>query len=79
MSKCNCIEDLTARIKDRAVEKEHFKKPVISARMKGVAWMFDGSSQLTCKVEFELEGQKKKPTLSIVHSYCPFCGIKLGE
>jgi len=81
MAKCDCIEKMENAAKEHVIKNKTFKKTVISARMKGMAMMFNPPLYRSySEVEFELEGQKKKPTLSMVHTYCPFCGIKVtGE
>ena len=80
MSNCNCISDTETRIKKHVIEKEIFKKPVKSASLKSVAVTFPHFIRRSVsEIEFELEGQKKKPTISIFHTYCPFCGVKVEK
>lgn len=48
--------------------------------MQGVAIQFgkaDGAVTRTVNtLEITLEGQKKKEVMNMLHTYCPFCGVK---
>lgn len=79
---CNCFSETEERIKAHVIEQGMFKKPVKSASLKGVAMTLSSStlgSRSYQDIEIELEGQKKKPTIAIYHTYCPFCGVKVEK
>ena len=47
--------------------------------MGGIAFPLIGGKLLmrtTNELQVTLEGQRKVKSVSIVHSYCPFCGTK---
>ena len=74
---CDCIEEMEEKLMSYATENGLFKKPIKSVTMKGKAFSLGGGSLgevVTHEFEFELEGQKKKPTVGVTHQYCPFCG-----
>lgn len=76
---CTCIEDIEKKALDRLIEKSKFNKPVKAVKMQGVVIQFGGNqavARTSNTLEIELEGQKKKSTMSMLHSYCPFCGVK---
>ena len=76
---CTCVSDIEKKVLDQLTEKGRFNKPVKTVKMKGVVIQFGGNqavSRTSNVLEIELEGQKKMPTMSMVHSFCPFCGIK---
>lgn len=76
---CNCISELEENLKALAEEKGMYKKPIKSVSMAGKTLSI-GGNQLNSVVvhdfEIELEGQKKRKTIKIKHSHCPFCGEK---
>lgn len=78
---CTCIEDIEKKALDKLIEKGKFNKPVKAVKMQGVVIQFGGNQAVACTsnaLEIELEGQKKKQTMSMLHSFCPFCGVKRG-
>lgn len=76
---CTCISDLEKKALNELVEMGKFNKPVKAVRMTGVVIQF-GNPKAVARtsnvLEIELEGQKKMQTMNLLHSYCPFCGIK---
>lgn len=80
---CNCISDIERRVKEHVIKNGKMKKPVNDVRMQGVViGVTDGNDMYTRTantMEITLEGQKKKETMSMFHSYCPFCGVKYEE
>lgn len=76
---CTCISDIEKKILDRLIEKNKFNKPVKAVKMQGVVIQF-GSNQAVLRtsntLEIELEGQKKKQSINMLHGFCPFCGVK---
>ena len=79
---CTCISDMENKALAQLKESDQFNKPVKAVRIKGVVIQFGGTKAVVRTInvlEIELEGQKKKQTMSMVHSFCPFCGIKQGS
>lgn len=76
--KCNCITEVTEKIKQDLQENPRYKKPVKKIEIIGVGFSLSNAggveSRLFNPIEVELEGQKKRERLSLFHSYCPFCG-----
>lgn len=70
---CNCITEIQAKLETREIKG----KKVSAAKIMTAAIMFDSMELRTIsEAELTLEGQKKKTLQNIVHSYCPFCGVK---
>jgi len=79
---CTCVSDIEKRLLAHCIEKGKYKKPVKGVRMLGTAITIGGNEAKirTCNsIEIELEGQKKKETISMFHTFCPFCGIKQDD
>lgn len=78
---CGCITRIENDVKATLIEQGRFKKPIKDVTMKGVVMVVSddlGLQSITAnEIQIELEGQKKKETLRMVHSYCPFCGAKI--
>lgn len=77
---CNCINEVTKKLEDDFKNRPRYKKPVKALEIVDVTFTLDKNmkfSQRTySRIEIELEGQKKKTTMSLFHSFCPFCGEK---
>lgn len=76
---CTCIKDIEKKAFAQLVEKGRFNKPVKAVRIKGIVIQFGGAKAVAITsnaLEIELEGQKKLETINMVHSFCPFCGVK---
>jgi hypothetical protein len=82
---CNCIETLKADESGKIAEFVARKKATvkkISFNGLGFPWIRkeDGSAKLGCAtlsiLEVELNEKKKPLKIDILHSYCPFCGVK---
>ncbi|NOR69999.1 MAG: hypothetical protein GQ532_09965 [Methylomarinum sp.] len=79
---CNCISEVTARLKSHLVENPQFKKPVVDVQLSEVAMLFGKGDLKSCTYTtllITLEGQKKKNKTDILHSFCPFCGVKIED
>lgn len=75
---CTCIEDIEKKALACLIENGKLKKPVLRVSMRGVVFGVTEKTVVTRTVnvlEIELEGQKKLETMSMFHSFCPFCGI----
>jgi len=76
---CECITKAEEKADEMIRGGNQFKKPVKKVRVTGIAWPIINNEMTlrTCsKLEIELEGQKKKPEMTLIHTYCPFCGEK---
>lgn len=78
---CNCIKELEKNMIGREVGNGTKKRLVVSASFTSGALIFGNSTviQSTSIVECTLEGQKKPYEQNIIHTYCPFCGVKYSE
>jgi len=80
--KCHCVADLEKRVLARVIENVTFKKTAKRVTMRGVVFVVrDNEMTLATAnvMEIELEGQKKLETMNMVHSFCPFCGTRIGD
>ncbi|MCK5606333.1 hypothetical protein KAR91_30815 [Candidatus Pacearchaeota archaeon] len=84
---CNCIKEIetTCFKKTQDLQKEnlkHLRKTVEKATFRDTCWPIINNTMTsrTCNtVEIKLEGQKKKKTMTAMHTFCPFCGVKYGQ
>lgn len=78
---CDCIESIEKDAKARLSEQGRYKKPIKEVKMQGVIIRVTKDmglqSATASTLQIELDGQKKKETMHMVHSYCPFCGTKI--
>ena len=83
MMKCDCV---------RRIEKEMFesfkngnmqrlyKKPVVSVDYMNEFLISGNSGARTfSQVEIALKGQQRRKTITVAHTFCPHCGIRLME
>lgn len=76
---CDCIDELEKKMAEHLTETKAYKKPIKKVELKGKGFTLGGNSvSVRTKTDFEvtLDGQKKKDTVPVLHSYCPFCGEK---
>jgi hypothetical protein len=75
---CNCITDIKNQLLDIKVGPRE-KKAISASILSGAIMRVNNRMELVTTSEFELtlDGQKKKEIQNIVHSFCPFCGIKI--
>lgn len=77
---CNCLDDIPRKVME-------FKKReglnVIKAQVEESAFFFSGGIKTISHIELTVEHMSKKQVksssvvkISMVHSYCPFCGTK---
>ena len=78
--KCTCVEDLTTKLTDHYKNSKSFKSPVESVTIPQ-ALTFSGNCQAKTftEVHVVLTGQKKAETVTLVHSFCPFCGVAIDD
>ena len=77
---CVCVRDIENKAKE-TFSDGRFKRAVLSVRMDGVVFPIhhnDVGMKTSNQLEVTLSGQKKRPTVTMMHSYCPFCGEKYG-
>lgn len=72
---CDCLKRIETEIRNKC--QDQFKKPISNVSCAGNVLSFtDGKTKTTTTFNIELEGQKKRESIKIAHSYCPFCGEK---
>ncbi|MDY6979368.1 MAG: hypothetical protein SV201_05765 [Pseudomonadota bacterium] len=78
---CDCIANIETKALQKMQAGNDFKKPVTNVAMGGVVFSIGQSMSVKTvnKLEITLEGQKKKATMNMVHTFCPFCGTKYNE
>lgn len=78
---CDCVSRIEREVTEKLKKESKFKKPVIQARLRGVATQVTKEMDLrlvtVTELEIELEGQKKPAQMNMIHSFCPFCGTKI--
>ena len=76
---CNCLTTIKNELLEAIQSESTYKKTVINASLKEVDMVKTGSkmfSRTYTSIEIELDGQKKLEKSNLVHTYCPFCGVK---
>jgi len=79
---CNCINEIENRALEQLKKDSPFPKPVAKVEMQGISFLLTGNNMATRTKQdlaITLEGQKKRPTMPVLHSYCPFCGEKVAS
>lgn len=79
---CDCVEKVLAKAKKHILERPPYKKKIKEITLGGQLISIDGGNWVTrtySDILIELEGQKKKETMSLAHSFCPFCGKSQGR
>lgn len=78
---CNCVSDIEKKMLSRTVGIGTKHKKVVKATLVSGGLLFGASPSFRTSsiIECELEGQKKPYEQSIIHGWCPFCGIKYPE
>jgi len=77
---CDCIAEVEKKLNDHLVEQKKLKKKILSVRLQEVLMRSSGlelKSNTYTTLLISLEGQKKKATMNISHSFCPFCGVAI--
>lgn len=69
---CKCIDEISEKLREHYDGK--FKKPIESVKLQTLLNFTRGSVDTYTEVKIALSGQKKEETLSLAHTYCPFCG-----
>ncbi|BBE51166.1 hypothetical protein OYT1_ch1619 [Ferriphaselus amnicola] len=79
---CDCLTEIKAKLLEYVTRPKYFKKPVKRLELSGITMLLQDNKFVTrtcSQVEVELEGQKKKETFPMVHSFCPYCGKSQGD
>ena len=77
---CNCLTQIEEKMLNKFYEDNRYKKPVLKVEIeKGLIFGKELTTRTYCSVEIELEGQKKKVKQNLMHTYCPFCGVKVEK
>lgn len=77
---CNCLQEIPKLVADGT---QQFKNRIITkATFNNFGLALTGSALQVISfspMEIEVEGYKRPQAYSIYHSYCPFCGVKIGK
>ena len=77
---CNCLQEIPKLVADGT---RQFKNEIITkAKFNNFGLALKGSAMQVISfspMEIEVEGYKRPQTYDIYHSYCPFCGVKVGK
>jgi hypothetical protein len=79
---CSCIADIEKKVFAKVSTNGRFKKPVLSVQMEGVGLFVVGNTMVACTVNMlavRLDGQKKIEKMTMSHTYCPWCGVKIEK
>jgi hypothetical protein len=72
---CKCLPKIEEEIKN--THPEWKGKKVVSVKIpKLFKFTNPVTTRTASEVEIKVEGQKKIYTVSLEHSFCPFCGVK---
>lgn len=74
---CNCIEETTKMVREFYDGK--FKKPIKDIQLQTCLNFSKGRAETYTEVKIGLVGQKTEETVTLVHTYCPFCGVRKHE
>ena len=73
---CTCITDVPKKILEKGLKFKN--KKVLKVDLISVAFIFSGpgiGTVTTSELKLEVEGLKSPQKQSILHSFCPFCGV----
>lgn len=76
---CDCLYEIPKKIHDKF--PTYNNKNVEEVEVHHV-WLFSDSGMrkgTATDFELSLEGQKKKHSITVNHTFCPFCGKKYEE
>jgi hypothetical protein len=74
---CNCIETMTTKLYTHYDGK--FKKPVVHIELQTGVDFKAGCLVTYSDVDIRLKDQKKTVKSTVLHTYCPFCGVLLRD
>ena len=75
---CECLTKLPPRMIEKFNKENTYKHQVLDVTIPKAYIFSEEPTMRTCTVmEIELEGQKRKINQNIMHSFCPFCGVKI--
>lgn len=70
---CDCIREFEKTFTSTLIDKRVVEK----AEVVTVGIMFStGKTQTISEMEVVLAGRKSKVKKNLLHTYCPFCGVK---
>lgn len=68
---CTCLKDVEQRVME--VEKENGNS-VEGASLRDKAFFFNGGTKTISVVELKRDNRKLNKRVTVIHSFCPFCG-----
>ncbi len=75
---CNCIKEAEEKLTENC-KKETYRKPFENVRLQKHSVIATGTFKTATysTALIKLTGQKKLVEMSVMHSFCPFCGEKI--
>lgn len=70
---CNCIQTI---IEDKSNQLTDGSKKFVARMLTTAIFFVSGQTRTISEVELTFVGQKKKKIVNMIHTYCPFCGVK---
>jgi hypothetical protein len=77
---CTCVQDIEKKF--IGIEFGEKKKKINKATLTSSALLFGDNklTRVTCSViDLEVEGYKRTQSHNMIHSFCPFCGVKIEK
>lgn len=75
---CDCINTIEKKVFEKYKDEKFNNKTVNSANFMDIGFFASGRSKTFSRIGLDLNGQKKKWEINMIHSFCPFCGEKVG-
>ena len=84
MNTCNCITDVAQKLTELMIEKNPGAEIVESVTFENISWLFTDNGTMEVlnnpvKGKYSIKGKVKKWNISMMPTYCPFCGKKLKK
>lgn len=79
MSRCDCLTAVKDKTVEVLKEQNATKKPIVRAEWADEVFSLSNLTPalgLKNDLKLTLEGRKTPVRFSVMHSYCPFCGVK---
>lgn len=77
---CQCLTEIPAKMMKKFNEEKRYKSDVVEVEIEKA---YTVGKQLTVTTystaHIELKGQNRKIQEKIIHSFCPFCGVKNND
>lgn len=75
--KCKCIEEIETQVKENGYQGKKVSEAKLDASLVfGKDGMYATTSTT---IRLTLEGKIKPKEVQFMHTYCPFCGVKIKD